>query len=118
MVAAAVPPHPWAAETREYVEAQQERHYRRLAQELGLGDDPAAAYQNLSGLVMPREYVATEKLRSEYGAEPYLSQDQWSAFDREVADLYQRYAYLQPPTRYEDPNRYRSMAMTFDGLHE
>ncbi len=113
-----VGPHSWHPKAREYVEAQQERRYRKLAEELGLGSDPRAAYARVSRRWMPREHVATEKWRGEFGIEPYFTREQWSQFDQRVAELYDRYASLEPPTPYEDPNRYRVMAMTFDPLLE
>ncbi len=107
-------PHRWAPEAREYVQVLQERQYRKLASELGLHGDPRAAFARLSTSPMPRSHVATKKLRRDFGAEQYLTQEQWAQFDHEVGETYERYASLEPPTAYEDANRYRSMAMTFD----
>src|SRR6267378_1496711 len=55
--------HRWAPEAREYVQALQERQYRKLAVELGLRGDPRAAFARLSTSPTPRSHVATEKLR-------------------------------------------------------
>lgn len=103
----------WPQAARDYVEAQQERHYRKLAEELGLGSDPKAAYERVSGEQMPADYVDPRKLRYDYGANSLLSQSQWSQFGSQVDTIWRRINSVQPPTSYEDPNLYRSLVMTY-----
>lgn len=105
---------PWPQAAREYVEAQQERHYRELGEELGLGSNPKAAYDRLSGEEMPRDQIDPGKLRYDYGANSAFSPSQWSQFGSVVDATWQRFTSVQPPTSYEDPNLYRSLVRTFE----
>src|ERR1700721_1292986 len=116
MATSGVSLEPWSPEARDYVQARQERHYRKLAEDLGLGSDPKAAYERLSGVEMPRSFVDPRKLREEFGAEAILSKEQWIEFEHLVATAWDRFSSVQAPTAYEDPNLYRSLAMTFDQI--
>jgi hypothetical protein len=114
MAATGVNLTPWPQAAREYVEAQQERHYRKLAEALGLGSDPKAAYERVSGEEMPRDHTDPCKLRYDYGADSVFSASQWSQFGSQVDTIWRRISSLQPPTSYEDPNLYRSLLMTYE----
>ena len=54
---------PWTPEARNYVEALQERHYRKLSGLLGLGNDPKAAYRQLSRGTMTGEDLNIDKMK-------------------------------------------------------
>lgn len=104
----------WSEAAREYVESQQERHYRELAAELGLGDNPKAAYARLAGQEMPRDQIDPAKLRYQYGADAALTAPQWKQFESQVDAMWQTFSSVPAPTSYEDPNLYRSLVMTFE----
>jgi len=87
----------WSVETRQYVEEEQEGAYRALAQQLGVGGDADAAFRHFAEPQMPLEYA----LQAPGDAEA-------------ITAAYRHYYSLPLPTKYEDPNRYPSMAMTFD----
>ena len=102
---------PWTPEARNYVEALQERHYRKLSGLLGLGNDPKAAYRQLSRGTMTGEDLDIDKMKDKFA--PYLSETELAGSESEVRAIWDRYTF-DPPTPYEDPNWYRCMAMIFD----
>jgi hypothetical protein len=105
-------PAPWPAAVREFVEDRQERAYRRLGRELGLGSDAAKAFAQLTQPHMPMSMVLSPRFEDRLDVN--LTTQGRLDFDATVKDSYVRYFSLMPPTRFEDPNRYRSMAMTLD----
>jgi len=133
----------WPPELKEFVQDRQERRYRRLAEELKLGSDPAKAYAHLSQGSMPLDEVADQVLKEltmdsfaspkgyalmagipidqmpkQLGLEDLFTPEIQQEFKRSATDTYQRYFTLKMPTRYEDPNRYGSMALSFDRVQE
>ena len=108
-------PSEWPEATRQFVEEEQERAYRLLGEGLGLGpNNPAGAYERLTGRPMPPQEASISKLREILGDSVPIDDDAWAQVDERAAALYRQYFALPLPTRYEDPSRYPSMAMTFD----
>ena len=105
-------------EAQAFIQEQQVRAYRKIGVALGLGSDAVKTHAHLSGRVMPAEHVSPEKFRRELAAEGIqLSPDQSAQLDRNIADIHAKYYSAGAPTPFEDPNRYPTLAMIFDGLH-
>jgi len=64
-------------------------------------------------LEMAPEHVNPRKLAGQY---LILSDEQWAEFEHDAYAAWERFTSVQPPTSYEDPNLYRSLAMTFDQI--
>jgi IrrE N-terminal-like domain len=106
----------WSPAQRDFVESQQRRRYRALADALRLGGDPRKAHAHFARSPVPLDHLGSAQLRQVPGA-PAYSPAEWEAFDRRVAELHRRYSG-KPQTSYEHPNRYFSMALIFGDLQE
>jgi IrrE N-terminal-like domain len=113
----AVDPQPWTPQTRDYVQNQQEDAYRDLAASLGLGNDPKAAFARLNRPRMPLSYASPEIYIADLLSQGIpLSEEDIQRIKIDLPKFYNRYFSLDPPTQYENANRYSSLAVTFDGL--
>ena len=80
-------------------------------------DDPKAAYDKLARPRMPITYASPGKyIQHLLDAGFILTEEQQKQISADFTKMFQHYFSLDPPTQYEDPNRYSSMVMTFDGL--
>jgi hypothetical protein len=109
-----VAPRPWPPAVRKFVEWEQEKAYRRLSDQMGLGGDPAAAFSRLSRGVPTAEVIAPMRFKDAMPG--FLTDEQWAEFDAVVAQQYPHYAGLEAPTSYESVASYVVLDMTFGAL--
>ncbi|NEU77627.1 hypothetical protein [Nostoc sp. UIC 10630] len=107
-------PRPWPAAVREFVQEEQEDAYRLLAIDLGLGQDPAKAFAHLNKDLPPGPDILPQTWKNQLGIFDALTPEEWAQFDEEVAQVYEYYAALPPPTYFETRSSYLTMAMLFD----
>lgn len=108
-------PPPWPPAVRQFVEWEQEKAYRRLADEMGVGGGPALAFNRLNPGLPTAAQIAPTRFKDAM-APGFLSEEQWAQFDDLVAEKYRHYAALQPPTAYETASNYVILNLTFDAL--
>lgn len=106
----------WTARVREFVEGQQERAYRRLADDLGLDGDARRAYARLAKPVPPASRMAQRSRDDLEAYRPLPEGLGLDAFNTTAMRLYERYRLRPPPTPYEDPTRYPLLEMLADAL--
>lgn len=109
---AAEPIETWPSTIREFVHAKQERAYRRLGVQLGLGPDPAKAFARFSRPKMPLSYISARKWAADFGVK--LTAVQERDLDAHLATIYSSYFSEEPPTSFEEPNRYGIMVKNRD----
>jgi hypothetical protein len=104
----------WTPALREFVQGQQERKYRKLADALGLGDDPAAAYVMLSNArLLDDEQPERLRRRGYYSA---CRPQEWARYMRSLNDTVKPYYEAELPTLYEHPEWYPAMMVAFDEM--
>lgn len=107
----------WTPKAREYVQDWQEKRWSRVGRRLGLGLDPRAAYDRLARRFVPVGNVSIAAMKAA-GVGAGLTVEEWQYLDKKIAETHLRYSTLPLPTSYEDPNRYATMAMAFDTVHD
>jgi uncharacterized protein DUF955 len=105
-------PEPWLPAVREFVESRQERAYRRLGIQLGLGADAAKAYAHLVRPQIPLPHVSSKKWEEQFGTK--LTAKEAQIFDQAFADYYDYYFSRETPTPFEDPNYHPVMMILFE----
>lgn len=105
----------WTPELRSLVQDLQERKYRRIADALGLGSDPGAAYAKLSNMrLLDDEQPDRWRQRGYYADVP---DDQWARYMQSLNATVKPYYEVELPTRYEHPDWYPAMMLIFDTVH-
>ncbi len=102
---------PWPSEVQKLVQEKQEHAYSILAAKLGLGSDPAKAYVKLSVPQMPLSKVSWQEFAKQFGIK-LTSEEEENL--RELVQAQFGHYFTEPPTPYEDSNRYVVMAMILD----
>lgn len=107
-------------EVAAFIQSRQDRHYRNLADELGLGGDPMSAFRTLTkGLPTPMQAHAWAKQeRQRYANTLDFSDEYWTTLEKLVADTAEQMRSVQVPTIYEEPTLYNSLLMTYNRLSE
>jgi hypothetical protein len=105
----------WTPALRDFVQAEQERRYRRLADALGLGPDPVAAYTRLSNSD-PLNDELPDQIRA-LGYYQDLSDGQFEYAKQFLNATVKPYYEAPLPTRYENPEWYPPIVLGFDEVH-
>jgi hypothetical protein len=92
----------------------QDGAYRRLGDSLGLGTDPRKAFEYLASPLPSEELLSLEEFEKFFGKNLPLSPADRAGFNKFVSAYLSRYYSHEPPTPFEEPNRYALMSMTFD----
>jgi hypothetical protein len=107
-----------STETAAFIQSRQERHYRILSDELGLGGDPARAFRSLTrGVILPvQAHAWVEQQRQRYANSLDMSAEDWTTVDSLLADRAQQMRSTEIPTAYEEPILYDSLMLTYSRL--
>lgn len=102
----------WTADAQAFVAYEQERAYRKIAEELGFGPDAAKAFNYLSHGVMPASHADPEKLKHLLGDVWPGGEASWQVFSANTRQLLELLFAYEPTSAFEDINLYRSMILT------
>jgi hypothetical protein len=135
----------WSSELQQFVQDRQEREYRRLAEELKLGSDPANAYAYFSRSPLHQasdvdrymRLLTVDPFRSleakayaqmlgnpmdpelqVLALEDLLPVERLQEFRERAIETHNRCLSLKLPTLYEDPHHYGSMILSFDRIQK
>ena len=106
----------WPESAVKFVRFEQERIYRRLGEEFGLGSDPTKAFAYLSRGEMPASNIDPENFRADLVDQ--FGSDDWEKVVSGAAHIRTYLFQLEPPTEFEDVNLYRSMWLTLSLAYE
>lgn len=99
----------WTPAARAYVEARQERHYLKLADEMGLNGSARAAYERIA-----QPEITWEVARRDNAS---LPPQEWLSNTKAIKEKFEFYR-TAAPTIYEEPNFQMIMQVHFRGLQE
>jgi hypothetical protein len=106
----------WSDRARSLVSEWQERAWGQLAEDLGLGWQPAQAFERFASprLAHSDHRLSVERLQSTLGQQ--LPAAQRAELERSFTEYKKRYYDITPPTRFEDHSIYSNALATVDTL--
>jgi hypothetical protein len=103
---------PWSEQAKKRVTGWQHSEWRVLANSMGLGREPERTFEALSLASVPDDLITADPMRRDLG-DNIVADAGWASAAVTMKEYQERY-FIDPPTRYEIPISYSTLACELD----